>query len=627
MLATLNKTFDEIRKHVHLAKQESGPVLQEATVLVSNKHETERKKQILDAVNAHFFVSDEDLATFKSSAEPVDDRFFAILGRVKQIHKDCELLLGSENQRLGTELMEQTSRNLDAAFKKLYNWVQREFKGLDLEDPHISGAIRRALRVLSERPTLFQNCLDFFAQARQHTLAQAFQVALTDASATSAKAIEFSTHDPLRYVGDMLAWVHSTTVSEKEALEGLFIADEDEISKGMRAGQHYEPWVRLGEENAFNPNAEHISNDDHGFDGRKALSDLISRNLSLLCQSLQSRIELSIRNIGDPVLLYKVINLLSFYDAIFSRQIGPSTVLYTTLSSLSGLATSHFEKLVEEQTDTLISDPRPPPPQNLGPPSYLPPLLQQLVAITQTRGRQLTSQEFEHLFSTLLSLALNTCAETAASIQETQRRDIFKLNYLCAIHSALATIVATSKIDAAHPSLDRVEQEINKVKVSLSETVQLDMLTRSGIGTLLEELQDGRSRGGPVDSSDQQRRAWLLENLDTFAQQLDAWLPFALMNVQDSLKDVAIIVDSSHRIGGGGGSLRQDIVQTAVEEFCAEFDELEQLLDQVTLDVGRESTENQESLEHADGNNEELPVSSLRALYPRTGAEVRALLS
>lgn len=35
------------------------------------------------------------------------------------------------------------------------------------------------------------------------------------------RPIELHSHDPLRYVGDMLAWLHQATASEKEHLQSL----------------------------------------------------------------------------------------------------------------------------------------------------------------------------------------------------------------------------------------------------------------------------------------------------------------------------------------------------------------------------------------------------------------------
>lgn len=40
------------------------------------------------------------------------------------------------------------------------------------------------------------------------------------------RPIELHAHDPTRYVGDMLAWIHQTTASEHEFLESLFAVKE-----------------------------------------------------------------------------------------------------------------------------------------------------------------------------------------------------------------------------------------------------------------------------------------------------------------------------------------------------------------------------------------------------------------
>lgn len=41
------------------------------------------------------------------------------------------------------------------------------------------------------------------------------------------RPIELHAHDPLRYIGDMLAWIHQTMAGEREFLESLFGMKED----------------------------------------------------------------------------------------------------------------------------------------------------------------------------------------------------------------------------------------------------------------------------------------------------------------------------------------------------------------------------------------------------------------
>lgn len=61
------------------------------------------------------------------------------------------------------------------------------------------------------------------AEIRQDTVLSSFITALTRGGPSGLpRPIEIHAHDPLRYVGDMLAWVHQAIAAEREFLESLF---------------------------------------------------------------------------------------------------------------------------------------------------------------------------------------------------------------------------------------------------------------------------------------------------------------------------------------------------------------------------------------------------------------------
>ena len=220
----LNANYETAKTEITKAHEDTSAAMTEAQSLLAQQKGVATKQELLSTVRSHFTMSEDELAALTFTAEPVDDRFFNTLFKAKQISQDCEVLLGFEDQTLGLDLMEKTSKNIHYGFQKLYKWVQREFKTLNLENPQMNSSIRRALRVLAERPSLFQNCLDFFAEARERILSDSFHSALTGGASggledATLKPIDLTAHDPLRYVGDMLAWIHSATVSEREALE------------------------------------------------------------------------------------------------------------------------------------------------------------------------------------------------------------------------------------------------------------------------------------------------------------------------------------------------------------------------------------------------------------------------
>ena len=79
--------------------------------------------------------------------------------------------------------------------------------------------------------------MDEYASTRRNAIVRAFIDALTRGGPGGMpRPIELSSHDPLRYVGDMLAWTHQATASEKEYAEILLrkFKDWSELPKTIQ---------------------------------------------------------------------------------------------------------------------------------------------------------------------------------------------------------------------------------------------------------------------------------------------------------------------------------------------------------------------------------------------------------
>ncbi|CAI7628931.1 unnamed protein product [Penicillium palitans] len=643
VVSTLNQTCDDMRKRINLAKQDTTPVLEEASVLMTQKKETETKQQLLEAFSKHFLVPEEDLLVLTSAEEPVDERFFDVLARVKQVHHDCEVLLGGENQRLGLEVMELSTRNLNSAYQKLYRWVQKEFKSLNLEDPRISSTIRRALRVLAERPSLFHSCLDFFAEARDYVLSDAFHYALTDAVSGAngpgagdhtVKPIEFSAHDPLRYIGDMLAWVHSTTVSEREALESLFVDDGDELARGIQAGLNSEPWSRIDEDQEV------------AFDGQKALSDLVNRDLTGVSRSLRQRIELVIQSHEDPITCYKVVSLLSFYRTTFTKLVGAQSHLVDLIQSLEKFTLGHFETLMRDQISALAGDNIAlTPPDDLSPPQFLLDALEGLESLMKTYEASVGPEDLspnannENPFTSVLRAAFDPFLTLARSssdeLQTTTAQSIYRTNIILAARAAVSPFPFAS---STH--VPPISAALSTLRSDLLDTQHQFLLESSGLQTLLEALEPfSDTAEDKTEKSDQQKphladlaslSAFQPESLITSSQQLDDFLPSALMDATDNLKRVQSL------------SLIQSVTEDAVEAFCRDFEFVEGMIiaadearGTVNVAIGTgtsvsgQSGKSDGQIETSEQDDEEGEDEqwSLRSLFPRTTGEIRVLLS
>lgn len=71
--------------------------------------------------------------------------------------------------------------------------------------------------------SMSSDALNLLTSTRQSFLLQSFIEALTRGGPNGLpRPIELHAHDPTRYVGDMLAWVHQATAGEREFLDSLF---------------------------------------------------------------------------------------------------------------------------------------------------------------------------------------------------------------------------------------------------------------------------------------------------------------------------------------------------------------------------------------------------------------------
>ncbi|KAF7585321.1 Golgi transport complex subunit 6 [Aspergillus hancockii] len=642
VITSLNQTCEEMRKHIGLAKQDTTPVLEEASALMNQRKEAETKQQLLDAFAKHFIVSGEDLLVLTSIEEPINDQFFDVLARVKQVHRDCEALLGGENQRLGLELMEKSTRSLNSAYQKLYRWIQKEFKSLNLEDPRISSSIRRALRVLAERPSLFHSCLDFFAEARDYVLSDAFHYALTDAVAgtdgdSNVKPIEFSAHDPLRYIGDMLAWVHSTTVSEREALESLFVDDGEELARGIQAGLSSEPWSRIDEE------------EEVVFDGRKALSDLVNRDLIGVSRALRQRVELVIQGHDDPVTCYKVVNLLNFYRTTFSKLLGTNSNLAELLETLEKFTFGHFEALMNDVVSNLSTDHLAlAPSEDLSTPQFLVDALENLTSLMKTYEASFGAEDTQSVsgdgnrFTPVLCAAFDPFLELAKSSAEELSDATARAIYLTNMHlTARSTVSAYTFASTTH--LNSLATALASLRVDLLEIQHRYLLDASGLQLLLTSLEpfsvsssakpppaESEKRNSQPRENQQQQQpnladiatlpAFQPEALIATSQQLDDFLPSALMDATDNLKRLR------------SAAFVKSVTEEAVEAFCRDFEFVEGIIigaDEARgkVDVTRAERGSEIDAESETGADEGEIDWGLRRLFPRTTGEIRVLLS
>lgn len=584
-----------MKSHISAAHNSTASVNQDASSLMTQRRQVETRQQLLGAFNRHFLLSEQESAALTSTAEPVDEQFFTVLQKAKRIRKDCETLLGFENQALGLEIMEQASTNLNLAFQKLYRWIQREFKTLNLENPQMGSSMRRALRVLAERPSLFQSCLDLFAETREQILSGSFFTALTGANPSGAKdqsvkPIELAAHDSLRYVGDMLAWTHSAAVSEREALEILFVAEGNEIAEGIKAGRENEIWHLVEDEMGVGA----------GFDPVQALNELVDRDMSGAARILRQRVEQVIQTNEEVILAYKMSNLLNFYRVTFSKLLSPDSVLVESLQGLESEALRQFRALMRDYVGNLQGEFQQKP-SSLEPPEFLHEAFQQLAAVMKTYDTSLTStgsreSDFQPVLSEAFDPFMSGCKSMAGTLEHPSNA-IFLMN------CTTTAITVLSMFDFTQGRTTELRKEVEQHTRELVNSQYLFFRHESGLDTLLTTLESLSDKKEDIEKM-RTLEPFQPASLEIASRTLDNFLASALL---DAMENIQELQDSG---------LAREITEEAAESFCTDFGRLEDML--MSADELIEMGGNQD-----DGQE----IQSLRTAFPRTADEIRVLLS
>lgn len=565
-----------MKSQVATAHGETDQILTEASVLLENRQDIERRRHLVQSLRDRFVLSEAEELTLTSTVEPVDDNFFAVLARTKKISQECEVLLGFEHQTLASEIMEKASKNIGFGYQKLYKWVQREFKQLDLENPQMNATMRKALTVLAARPSLFQSCLDFFAEARQRILSDAFFAALTgsnaDGNAAAVKPIDLIAHDALRYVGDMLAWVHSAAVSEREVLEALFVVDGEELAHGIKSGRDADLWRIISD------------GDNEEFNTLSALNNLVDTDISGAARILRQRVEQVIQSNEDSILAYKLANLVRFYSVMLLKLLGPDCSLLQLVNSLEKEAMRQFRTLLREQIAAVRAEPQHIP-SDFGPPVFLQAALKQIEDMLKIYESSLsTSAGDGDGIDQVLVEAIDPFILDSEALAKSMPSPL-KSIYLINCRSAVAKCFRRSDMTGERER--QLQSSIKDEAVALTDSQLKFFLDGSGLSDVIAALKPpGHSGTSFITAS----------KLSTASSELDHFLPSAYI---DALERLAALQDSS---------LARVITEAAAEQFCMDFELLEK---QIHLVDATNDDEN----------------SNLRNVFPRTASEIRVLLS
>lgn len=345
----IHTCYQEMRTLFNETREKCSEVLEETAAMQKEAEQIDKRTELLLAFEERFQLSDEEIDIL-SQSDKMTPVFFSSLQKVKQIHTECAILIRSSDQRAGLEIMDNMAKLLEKGFENLFYWSQHTCRSFTGEFPIFTQEIILALSITSERLVLRNYILNEYTTTRRSTLVRALIDSLTlGGPCGSSKPIEMHSHDPVRYVSDLLGWLHQAMVCEKELLQSLLEKSPD-ILEDTILNLVADPKI-VTEDSALSDNNVEVYS-------RKHLLNKICEGVS---QMIKVRIEQILSNIIDSMDLFKVSNNIRFYMSTYERNIGSESDLVRLIGDIYELSLKLFAKHLNTHAAKLLESVSEPP--------------------------------------------------------------------------------------------------------------------------------------------------------------------------------------------------------------------------------------------------------------------------
>ncbi|KAL1919011.1 uncharacterized protein VTP21DRAFT_2392 [Calcarisporiella thermophila] len=505
----------EMERRLNEASIKTSSMLEKTDKLKKERKSCDTRRRIIDTFLSHFTLSEDEIAIL-SSGSVVDSRFFGALQHLEQINNDCQALLITENQRAGIEIMESMSIYQENAYDKLYRWTQQECRSLNRDFLEASAALRSAMQALKQRPVLFQSCLDELVQIRKNAILRAFIDALTRGGPGGMpRPIELHAHDPLRYIGDMLAWIHQSLVGEREVLEGLFGVSTKKSSRKLQE--------TLSETKEIT---------DHGSpvtvaDPEHLIPELLDKIMEASCRPLKNRVEQVLLSELGAITAYRISKLIQFYTITVRNVFGTEAQLSETLEEITRDSFRVFTNTLNARATHMLRNVEAPGP-NLSPPPAVKETILQLKEIMASHNSsmidaQSDDAEFSTSLDSILDPLLQMCEMGSGSLSSFDHA-IYIVNCLQSVQSVLTLYPFTNSRSAF------IESQIDGHIELLVNELHASLLKQSGLSPMVEAL-DTKNADTPLSQLpglDSSSLASILSQLDAFLCTASVDLSFRL---------------------------------------------------------------------------------------------------
>ncbi|OQR69833.1 conserved oligomeric Golgi complex subunit 6-like [Tropilaelaps mercedesae] len=526
----MSSCCEEMIHQLNSTKEKTHGLISKTSKMKKESSRLERNHALVKALLDHFQLNQEEIRLLHGSPKDltVEEGFYAALDKLRRIHDDCKHLVRSQQPTAGLEIMENMTLHMEAAYEHLFRWIQSECR-LTTDETALFR-LSRGLAALHARPLLFKKALTEYANARRAAVLRSLIDALTRATPGGGRPIEFYSRDALRYIGDIMAWVHQTVATERENFKVLVVKCETCDLETM-AG--------------------------------KAIAH-ITEGLSL---PIKQRLEHIMTQETNTVTLYRIWNMMNFYNASLDiRPLDPTdlrdSLLCVALSELLALSKKLFTNSLIGNTSRLLERVESPP-ADLGPPQCFQTiltLLRQILSCQDSLLAEERQQDIGQILNLMIDPLLQSCQLSASKLQAPADMATYITNCLYTLSTVLCVYEHTeSKLEMCKAQVDAHLATL----VSEQCAHLLGSLDMSALYRMTEEfsMTDG-GLGGPASQ---------LSGCDSIAVQTFVHKLEEFLDRPDliTIPQVYLLLSGLHR---------QEVRQRTLVVLCDSYDKLHKIV-------------------------------------------------
>ncbi|AAS51692.2 ADL228Cp [Eremothecium gossypii ATCC 10895] len=470
----------------------------------------------------------------------IEDSYLDVLDKMMEIKERSTYLIAMNYEKAGKALLGNINQYLQLANKRIYNYLlgflydyesnTKTFGERNFEGDNVGLSLfQRCLVYLSNDLEYFNDFMKKVTSMRSKKLLDEFLIPFVIDN-NEGRSIILSAHDPARYLGDVLAHVHSLLANEGDFLKSLFKYQEERMADMTQS---------IFQKNKDILQSLHVN----------MLNDI----MSTLSNSVRIRLEQIVRFEEEATVTFDISQLLSLYKLMFTKQgMLDDNKLVKVFDDLAVLAKTKTMNYYTEFLSEAVKEE--PEVTDLLPPKWLSKYLSDLTALFDkiNGSSEQTGIVDKNFFTKLVKTPCESTflkqAELCFPLAKKDRRVKFDLlvleiNGLDMIVSRLGPYRTNIFSDEYGSEVyDSLKRSLDTLLGQLEVHQTRNILESTGLElyyNLFNMIFPVASVQDPLDYdmylSAQENQIMKLETIETnIAQKLSDYLPKALLDVQDT---------------------------------------------------------------------------------------------